>query len=279
MEAPAHDATNRSASSQTVRALLKLRDFILSGELKPGDRISELPLVERLGVSRTPIRMALVRLEEEGLLAAIPSGGFAVKAFSERDIYDAIEVRGALEGLAARLAAERGVTQSAFAEIKDCLSEIDAFIDRSRVTIESFSDYVRLNARFHVLLLALADSPVLERQLKRVMNLPFASPSAFVMVQAELREAHAIMTVAQDQHRCVMRAIEMREGARAEAIMREHARLAFRNLELALQNSRTRHLVPGSVLIRRPHHRAPDGRHAELAAETGESRLGTRNNR
>jgi GntR family transcriptional regulator, vanillate catabolism transcriptional regulator len=95
MEAPAHDAIDRSASSQTVRALLKLRDFILSGELKPGDRISELPLVERLGVSRTPIRMALVRLEEEGLLAALLSGGFAVKAFSERDIYDAIEIRGA----------------------------------------------------------------------------------------------------------------------------------------------------------------------------------------
>lgn len=271
MEAPAHDATDRSASSQTVRALLKLRDFILSGELKPGDRISELPLVDRLGVSRTPIRMALVRLEEEGLLAAIPSGGFAVKAFSERDIYDAIEIRGALEGLAARLAAERGVTQSAAAEVKDCLSEIDAFIDRSRVTVESFAGYVGLNARFHVLLLALADSPVLERQLKRAMNLPFASPSAFVMVQAELNEAHAIMTIAQDHHRCVVRAIEMREGARAEAIMREHARLAFRNLELALQNSRTRHLVPGSVLIRKPHHRAPDSRRVGLAAETGET--------
>jgi GntR family transcriptional regulator, vanillate catabolism transcriptional regulator len=272
MEAPTHDATDRSASSQTMRALLKLRDFILSGELKPGDRISELPLVGRLGVSRTPIRMALVRLEEEGLLAAIPSGGFAVKAFSERDIYDAIEIRGVLEGLAARLAAERGVTQSAVAEIKDCLCEIDAFIDRSRVTVESFSDYVGLNARFHALLLALAESPVLERQLKRAMNLPFASPSAFVLVQAELREAHAIMTVAQDHHRCVVRAIEMREGARAEAIMREHARLAFRNLELALLSSRTRHLVPGSVLIRKPHLRAPDGRQVELAAETAETR-------
>jgi len=251
METLTHETADRSAS-QTVRALLKLRDFILSGELKPGDRISELPLVDRLGVSRTPIRMALVRLEEEGLLAAIPSGGFAVKAFSERDIYDAIEVRGALEGLAARLAAERGVTQSAFAEIKDCLAEIDEFIDRARVTVESFSDYVRLNARFHTLLLSFADSPVLERQLKRAMNLPFASPSAFVMVQAELHEAHAILTIAQDHHRCVVRAIEAREGARAEAIMREHARLAFRNLELALQNSRTRGLVPGSVLIRKP---------------------------
>jgi GntR family transcriptional regulator of vanillate catabolism len=100
-------------SSQTVKALLSLRDLILTGELKAGDRISELAVVERLGVSRTPIRMALVRLEEEGLLELIPSGGFAVKAFSERDICDAIEIRGTLEGLCARLAAERGLTQSA----------------------------------------------------------------------------------------------------------------------------------------------------------------------
>src|SRR5215475_3220948 len=99
--------TDRSAS-QTIKAQLALRELILSGDLKPGDRISELAIVERLGVSRTPIRMALVRLEEEGLLELIPSGGFSVKAFSERDIYDAIEVRGTLEGLAARLCEERG---------------------------------------------------------------------------------------------------------------------------------------------------------------------------
>ena len=67
------------SSSQTVKAQLALRDLILSGELKPGDRISELSIVERLGMSRTPIRMALVRLEEEGFLEAIPSGGFAIR--------------------------------------------------------------------------------------------------------------------------------------------------------------------------------------------------------
>ena len=63
-------------SSQTVKALLSLRDLILTGELKAGDRISELSVVERLGVSPTPIRMALVRLEEVGQLELIPSGGF-----------------------------------------------------------------------------------------------------------------------------------------------------------------------------------------------------------
>src|SRR3982751_3522717 len=86
--------------SQTVRAQLKLRDMILSGQLRPNERISELQAVEITSVSRTPVRLALVRLEDEGLLQAIPSGGFMVKAFSERDILDSIELRGTLEGLA-----------------------------------------------------------------------------------------------------------------------------------------------------------------------------------
>ena len=118
------------------------------------------------------------------------------------------------------------------------------------MTEELFSQYVGLNERFHALLIEFADSPVLARQLKRALNLPFASPNAFVRVQAELPEARMVMTVAQDHHRCVVRAIENREGGRAEAIMREHARLAMRNLEFALRNQRTRHMVPGSVLIK-----------------------------
>src|SRR5204863_5226853 len=121
------------SSSQTVKALLSLRDLILSGELKPGERISELSVVERLGVSRTPIRMALVRLEEEGLLELIPSGGFSVKAFSERDILVSIELRGTLEGLAARFAAERGVSARMLEPLKDNLAEIDALIRQDAV--------------------------------------------------------------------------------------------------------------------------------------------------
>ena len=235
---------------QTVKALLSLRDLILTGELKAGDRISELAVVERLGVSRTPIRMALVRLEEEGLLELIPSGGFSVKAFSERDITDAIEIRGTLEGLCARLAAERGLTQSALGELRDCVAAIDALLARDEVTEELFSQYVGLNERFHALLIEFADSPVLARQLKRALNLPFASPNAFVRVQAELPEARMVMTVAQDHHRCVVaRDRKPRRRARRGDHARA-ARLAIRNLEFALRNQRTRHMVPGSVLIK-----------------------------
>ena len=96
--------------TQSVKAQQRLRELILSGHLAAGSRIAELALVERLGMSRTPIRVALMRLGQEGLLDALPGGGYAVRTFSERDVADAIELRGTLEGLAARLAAERGVS-------------------------------------------------------------------------------------------------------------------------------------------------------------------------
>jgi GntR family transcriptional regulator of vanillate catabolism len=238
------------SSSQTVRALLKLRELILSGELKPGERVSELPLVQRLGVSRTPLRAALIRLGEEGLLDPIPTGGFAVRGFDERELYAAIEIRGALEGLAARLAAERAATEEGLTALRRSVSELDVLIAASAITTENFADYVKLNEQFHAQVIALAESHVLQRQIERAVSLPFASASAFVMVQAALPEAQTMFLIAQDQHRCVAQAIQAREGSRAEALMREHARLAHRNLELALSNQRMRRFVPGAGLIR-----------------------------
>jgi GntR family transcriptional regulator of vanillate catabolism len=238
------------SSSQTLRALLKLRELILGGELKPGERVSELPWVERLGVSRTPLRAALVRLGEEGLLDPIPTGGFAVRGFEEGELYAAIEARGVLEGLAARLAAERGQSEADLAALEESVVSLDALLAGAAITTKNFTDYVKLNERFHAHVVELAASQVLMRQIERAVSLPFASASAFVMMQAALPEAQAMFLIAQDQHRCVAQAIEAREGGRAEALMREHARLAHRNLELALRNQRMRRLVPGAGLIR-----------------------------
>jgi GntR family transcriptional regulator of vanillate catabolism len=238
------------SSSQTLRALLKLRELILSGELEVGERLSELPLVERLGVSRTPLRAALVRLGEEGLLDPIPTGGFAVRGFEEHELYAAIELRGALEGLAARLAAERRPSADDLTSLADCVAALDKLLAVSALTTKNFADYVELNENFHAQVIALAGSETLKRQIERAVSLPFASASAFVMVQAALPEAQAMFMIAQDHHRCVLEAIEMGESARAESLMREHARLAHRNLESALRNQRTRDLVPGSGLIR-----------------------------
>src|SRR5437868_15398765 len=96
--------------TQIMSAVLRLRELILSGDFAPGARVSELPLVELLGVSRTPLRLALAALEHEGLLRGLPGGGYVVREFTQADISDAIELRGVLEGTAARFAAERGAT-------------------------------------------------------------------------------------------------------------------------------------------------------------------------
>lgn len=241
-----NNAENTPESGQKsvqVRALLQLREMILAGELHGGTRIAELSIVEKLGVSRTPIRAALMRLAQEGLLEALPSGGYAVRTFSERDVLDAIELRGTLEGLSARLAAERTAPAVVLGEARDCLRQIDAVLGQPALNDESFTRYVELNAKFHALLSEMSGSSVMARELERVISMPFASPSAFVVAQANSPQARDMLVVAQDQHWQVLSAIEQREGSRAEAIMREHSRLAQRNLHDTLRSS----YGPGSI--------------------------------
>ena len=223
--------------------MLQLREMILAGELPGGTRIAELSIVEKLGVSRTPIRAALMRLAQEGLLEALSSGGYAVRTFSERDVTDAIELRGTLEGLSARLAAERAAPAVVLSEARDCLRQIDAVLSEPSLNDESFSSYVELNAKFHALLSEMSGSSVMARELDRVISMPFASPSAFVVAQANSPQSRDMLVVAQDQHWQVLSAIEQREGSRAEAIMREHSRLAQRNLRSVLLGSHE----PGSL--------------------------------
>lgn len=237
---------HEESGSQAVKVQLKLRELILAGELQAGARITELAMVDKLGVSRTPIRVALIRLEQEGLLQQMPSGGFSIRHFSEADVADAIELRGTVEGLTARLAAERGVPEALLLQAQRCLHEIDAVLSQPMLNEEAFSDYVRLNAQFHGLFGALAGSPTLQRELERLGSLPFASPSGFVGVQANSPKAREMLLVAQEQHRQVIEAITRREGARAEFLMREHSRLAQRNLKAAIHGALD---LPGVHLI------------------------------
>lgn len=233
----AHSELPESTGSQAVKAQLRLREMILGGDLPAGARIAELAIVDKLGVSRTPIRAALMRLEQEGLLRALPGGGYAVRTFSQRDVSDAIELRGTIEGLAARLAAERGASAEELARAQACLEQIDLVLSQPALDDAAFSRYVNLNSEFHGLLSAMAGSALMARELERVVSLPFASPSAFVVVQANSPRARDMLVVAQDQHRQVLDAIGRREGARAEAIMREHSRLAQRNLREAVDTT------------------------------------------
>lgn len=239
---------HEEGSSQAVKAQQRLRELILSGDLSAGTRITELAMVERLGMSRTPIRAALMRLGQEGLLLDLPHGGYAVRTFSEREVADAIELRGTLEGLAARLAAERGVDPDVLREAGDCLDQIDQILQPGSLDDEAFSGYVRLNAQFHKRLSDMAGSSVLAREVERACSWPFASPSGFVGVQAHKPGARDSLVVAQHQHRQVLQAIAQREAGRAEALVREHSRIARQHLNLALQNPQ-HSATPGVQLI------------------------------
>src|SRR5918999_4280375 len=184
---------SRSGMPQALRAKLRLRELILEGGLKGGERLAELPLASQLKVSRTPLRLALAQLEHEGLLEAVPGGGFAVSTFTEQQVADAIDLRGVLEGMAARLAAERLEDPSELEAMHGCVAQLDALVRPDRPAIEAFERYVQLNKRFHSLLLLLAKSQVIETALARVEALPFASPSAFVQMQAEAPESSRIL--------------------------------------------------------------------------------------
>ncbi len=236
------------SQSQSLRALLRLRQLLLAGEFEAGSRMSELPLVERLGVSRTPVRLALAKLEHEGLLELLPRGGYAVRQFTETDIADAVDIRGVLEGTAARMAAERGAAPEILGELNNCNEAMQPLVHRA--DWESFEAYVGINQRFHDLFLAAAQSPMLERAIAGVVSLPFASASAFVLAEAELPESREILVVAHYQHRSLVDAITRREGARAEGIAREHARLASRNLEVVFEHRHVLEAMPGASLIR-----------------------------
>lgn len=99
-----------------------LRQAILRGELEPGERLMEIHLAERLGVSRTPIREAIRKLELEGLVVMIPRRGAVVASITETDLKDVLEVRRALEILAAEVACER-ITQEQLKELERTAEE------------------------------------------------------------------------------------------------------------------------------------------------------------
>ena len=234
--------------TRVEKALIGLRGLVMSGEFEPGSRLPEVALSERLEISRTPLRQAMDRLVAEGLLERIETGGCRVASFDFADVMDAIELRGVIEGTAARLAAERGVSNAQLIAARSVLSAIDAIV--AGVKSVDLDRYARLNAEFHALLARMAGSAIVLREIDRINRLPMAGPSAFLSVQEHVPDFFASLTRAQEQHHAILDAIEAREGARAEALMREHARLARSNLNFLREaDPRVATRVPGMSLV------------------------------
>ena len=219
--------------THAMRAVSELRRQIFSGELAGGQRLFEVPLAEALAISRTPVREALARLAEEGLLER-GRGGFVVRTFLFEDIIDAIELRGVLEGTAARLAAERLADPAELDELRRTLEVLDGCFAGERGDI-AFERYGEANVRFHAQFVALARSRVIEREIERIYRLPFAAPSAILPDKDYFVSRRRSLDLAQFQHRAIVEAIAAREGTRAEHLAREHARTARGDVEEVLR--------------------------------------------
>ncbi|WP_375258740.1 GntR family transcriptional regulator [Citreimonas sp.] len=239
------DRTERNA--QFTRALMGLRSLVLNGAFSGGERLAETNVADRLGLSRTPVRQAMDRLVDEGLLERVETGGCRVARFSMDEIVAAIELRGVLEGTAARLAAERGADPEQLQAMDDLLGTLDAAVDPDHF---DFKAYVRLNGAFHDMLAEMAGSQIVAREVARARRLPAASPGAFLQGQDLIPDFRDSLRRAQVQHRAIHDAIRAREGARAEALAREHARLARTNLEYVMtQAPDLAERVPGLALV------------------------------
>lgn len=221
--------------SQQSRVLVQLRDLILKGEFAPGERLAEIPIAERLGASRTPVRLAFATLEQEGLVQLSPSGGYVMRAFTRKEIDDAIAVRGVLEGMAARLVAENGLTREMSAELHECLKLGDEALKAPEMTIDSYADYVEMNNRFHQLLLEFAGNAALTRAIELNNRLPFAAASATLPMHSSTGDGRQWLLITHNQHRSMLHAIERREGSRAQAVAMEHVEVARMNLRHAYE--------------------------------------------
>jgi len=120
-----------------------LREAIIMGELKPGQRLMEVQLAEKMGVSRTPVREAIRKLELEGLVNMIPRKGAHVARLSIKDIIDVLEVRASLDGLATALAAER-ITDDELRELKHVLTQFENYVEK-----DNLSNIIKKDVEFH----------------------------------------------------------------------------------------------------------------------------------
>ncbi len=230
--------------------LIQLRDLILSGAFPPGQRLAEQQLAERLGASRTPVRAALVTLEQEGLVEANDTGKYLVRQFSAQEVVDAIAVRGHLEGMAARLVAEHGVSRQLQGELQACLDAGDRCLASSPLTIDSYADYAAMNDRFHALILDACGNRALQRAVALNDKLPFAPASAMLPMQGTVALDRDWMLYAHRQHHMLFDALRQGLSARAQALATEHTEVAQMNMRLALERrSDAERVMPAIRLV------------------------------
>lgn len=191
-------------------AYARIREAIRAGALAPGERLTETDLAARFGVSRTPVRQAIARLEAEGLVTHEPRRGLAVTRPDHQQVVELYVMREVLEGAAARLAAQHASETeiAAMAEIVE--QEPACFGDGEALA--------QVNQRLHGLLYLAAHNRYLLRSLEQLAATMSLLPTLLTR-GGRAEQAHA-------EHRAILEAIIRRDGDAAEAAARAHARAA-----------------------------------------------------
>jgi GntR family transcriptional regulator of vanillate catabolism len=201
----------------------RIREMILAEELPPGARVTEVGLATRLGVSRTPIRSILPTLAAEGLIEPIGKRGFAVRAFSETECLEALELRAYLEAYAGRLLAKNGISPADLAMLEACLEEGDQLFSKGHLDREDEQQYGAMNEKFHRVIVDACNVHLVRTILDRLNRVPFVAPSVIVFDQIGLRTAYEQLMRAHGFHHAIVEAIKTRDGERVEVLFREHA--------------------------------------------------------
>ncbi|NLK51976.1 MAG: GntR family transcriptional regulator [Syntrophomonadaceae bacterium] len=201
-----------------------LREAIINGTLRPGERLMEVQLAEEMGVSRTPVREAIRKLELEGFVIMVARKGAYVAGISMKDVADVFEIRAALEGLAAYLAAER-ITDTEKEELERLLVRKAASVQANDLRSILERDF-----EFHELIYRASRN---ERLIQIINNLR-EQISRFRMVSLAFpgRGREAL-----DEHKKIVEAIADRDSATAQTLAQEHIENAENALLEAMQRS------------------------------------------
>ena len=212
MDGKMSTASRQNETRQGEDAYDRLVLDIRTGRLKPGDRLVETELAAQLGISRTPVREAVRRLESDGLVVHQPRLGATVRKLDYLEITELYEMRGVLEGTAARLAA-RSASQIE-------LEELDA-INREMRAATDVRQLYEANRQFHGVLLSAARNRFLVKSVEAVQKTLLILGSS--TLEESLRAAGAI-----EEHEAILAALRSRDGDAAEASMRAHIEAAHK---------------------------------------------------
>ncbi len=205
------------AKSLEQSVFFKLEEEILNGDLKKGDTITENSLSARLGVSRTPIRSALHRLAEEGLISLEPNRGATVLGVSESDLVDIYTIRMRLEGLAASEAAKK-IDENGLSDLRDSV-ELSEFYIRKRD-----AEHIKeLDTKFHEIIYRASANPRLDKILSELHR--------NIRVYRKLSISNGTrLEKSVEEHREILTAIEAGDSELADRLVTEHIKAALDNV-------------------------------------------------